>query len=67
MIDLQERSRRKNLRIYGISESKYETREKCQEKVDEVFREKLSFDNIHLNVRTVSKEVKMIKVRSLEQ
>ena len=48
MIDLEERSRRKNLRIYGISESKYETREKCQEKVDEVFREKLGFDNIHI-------------------
>ena len=44
MIDLEERSRRKHLRIYGISESKYETREKCQEKVDEVFREKLGFD-----------------------
>ena len=48
LIDLEDRSRRNNLRIYGISESKYETWEKCEEKVDEVFREKLSLDNIHI-------------------
>ena len=30
-----------------ISESKYETWEKCEEKVDEVFREKLVLENIH--------------------
>ena len=48
LIDLEDRSRRNNLRIYGISESKYETWEKCEEKVDEVFREKLGLDNIHI-------------------
>ena len=29
LIDLEHRSRRNNLRIYGISESKYETWENC--------------------------------------
>ena len=48
LIDLEDRSRRNNLRIYGISESKYETWEKCEEKVDEVFPEKLGLDNIHI-------------------
>ena len=45
---MEDRSRRNNLRIYGISESKYETWEKYEEKVDEVFREKLGLDNIHI-------------------
>ena len=49
LIDLEDRSRRNNLRIYGISESKYETWEKYEEKFDEKlgFREKLGLDNIH--------------------
>ena len=48
LIDLEDKSRRYNLRIYGISESKYEIWEKCEEKVDEVFPEKLGLDNIHI-------------------
>ena len=48
LIDLEDRSRRNNLKIYGISESKHETWGKCEEKVDEVFREKLCLDNIHI-------------------
>ena len=48
LIDLEDKSRRNNLRIYGISESKYEIWEKCEEKVDEVFPEKLGLDNIHI-------------------
>ena len=48
LIDLEDRSRRNYVRIYGISESKYETWEKCGEKVDEVFRERLGLDNIHI-------------------
>ena len=66
-IDSEERSRRNNLRIHGISESKYETWEKCEEKIDEVFLEKLGLEIFILNVHTVSKEVKKIKARSLEQ
>ena len=46
LIDLEDRSRRNNLRIYGISQSKYETWEECEEKIDEVFREKLGLHNI---------------------
>ena len=48
LIDLEDRSRRNNLRIYGIAEPKYETWEKCEEKVDEVYREKLGLDNIDI-------------------
>ena len=50
LIDLEDRSRRNNFRIYGISESKYETCEKCEENVDEVFREKLGTLNLNLNI-----------------
>ena len=57
LVDLEDRSRRNNLRIYGISESKYETWEKCKEKVDEIFREKLGLDNIHIEcVHRVKRE-----------
>ena len=48
LVDLEDRSRRNNLRIYGISESKYQAWGKCEEKVGEVFREKLGLDNIHI-------------------
>ena len=57
LVDLEDRSRRNNLRIYGISESKYETWEKCKEKVDEVFRLKLGLNNIHIEcVHCVKRE-----------
>lgn len=39
-IDLIGRSINNNLRISGISESKYETAEKCEEKFDKKFRQK---------------------------
>ena len=45
---MEDRSTRNSLRIYGISESKYETWEKCEEKEDRVFREKLGLGNIHI-------------------
>ena len=48
LIDLEDQSRRNNFWIYGISESKYETCENYEEKVDEVFREKLGLGNIHI-------------------
>ena len=59
--DLEDRSRRNNLRIYGISNSKYETLEKCEEKVDEVFREKLGLENIHIELAHRVKRVKKDK------
>ena len=40
-IDSEERYRRNDLRIYCISQSKYESWETCEEKVDEVFLEKI--------------------------
>ena len=49
MIELEDRSKRNNLRIYSISGSKYETWDKCEEKVDEVFNEKLGLENIHID------------------
>ena len=48
LIDWEDRSRRNNLRIYSISKSEHDTWEKCEEKVDEVFREKLGLENIHI-------------------
>ena len=36
------------LKIHSIPESKYETQEKCEEKVDEVFNEKLGLYNIYI-------------------
>ena len=65
LIDLEDRSRRNNLRIYGISESKYETWEKCEEKVDEVFPEKLGLGNIHIERAHRVKRGK--NVQNLEQ
>ena len=47
-IDSEERYRRNDLRIYCISQSKYESWEKCEEKVDEVFLEKIGWENIHI-------------------
>ena len=44
----EDNSARNNYRIYGISESKYETQEKCEEKIDKVFREKLGLENIYI-------------------
>ena len=68
LIDLEDRSRRNNLRVYGISNSKYETWEKCEEKVDEVFREKLGLENIHIEradrVKRRKKD-KSIKTRTI--
>ena len=68
LIDLEDRSRRNNLRICGISNSKYETWEKCEEKVDEVFREKLGLENIHIELADRvkrGKKVKSIKPRTI--
>ena len=47
LIDLEDRSKRNNFRICNTSESKYETCEKCGQKFDEAFPEKLDLENIH--------------------
>ena len=48
LLDWEGRSRRINLRIYVISESKYETWENCEKKDGEVFDEELGLENIHI-------------------
>ena len=46
MIDLEDRSRRNNLRIYGITGTNDESWEKCEEHADQVFSQKLGLKNI---------------------
>ena len=41
MIDLEDRLRRNDLRIYGVTETNDKTWEKCEEHVKQVFSEKL--------------------------
>ena len=48
MIDLEDRSRRKNLRIYGITETNDESWKKCEEHADQVFSQKLGLKNIRI-------------------
>ena len=48
LIDLEDRSRRNNLRIYGIMETNDESWEKCEEHADQVFSQKLGLKNIHI-------------------
>ena len=44
LVDLEDRSRRKNLRINGIKEGKNETWEECEERVNCFLEEKLDMD-----------------------
>ena len=44
VVDLEDRSRRQNLRIDGIKESDNESWEDCQKKVQEMFRTKLNLE-----------------------
>ena len=48
MIDLEDRSRRNNLRIYGITGTKDKSWEKCEEHADHVFSQKLGLKNIRI-------------------
>ena len=48
MIDLEDRSRRNKLRIYGITETNDESWEKCEEQADQVFSQKLGLKNIRI-------------------
>ena len=47
-INLEDRSRRNNLRIDGISESRNETWEECEEEIRKVLNEKLGVKNIQI-------------------
>ena len=48
MIVLEDRSRRNNLRIYGITETNDESWEKCEEQADQVFSQNLGLKNIRI-------------------
>ena len=53
LVDLDDRSRRNNLRINGIKETKNETWEECEERVNCFLKEKLDIDTSDIwNERT---------------
>ena len=45
MVDLEDRSRRLNLRIDGVTERKGVTWEQCEEKTHNIFKGKLGLEN----------------------
>ena len=46
LIDLEDKTKRNNLRIYGISESRNKTWEECKEDIQKVFNEKLGVKDV---------------------
>ena len=48
LVDLEDRSRRWNLRIDGVTEKKGETWEQCEEEIQNIFKEKLDLENINI-------------------
>ena len=48
LVDLEDRSRRCNLRIDGVTEKKGETWEQCEEEIQNIFKEKLGLENINI-------------------
>ena len=48
LFDLEDRSRRNNLRIDGISESRNETWEECEDEIQKVFNEKFGVKNVQI-------------------
>ena len=47
LADLEDRSRRCNLRLERITEKKDETWERCEKKIQNIFKEKLGLENIN--------------------
>ena len=45
LIELEDHSRRNNIRIDGIEEKQYETWGRCEEKVQKVIKDKLGFED----------------------
>ena len=58
LTNLEDRSRRNNLRIDGISESRNETWEECEEEIQKVFNEKLGVKNVQIERAHRSKRSK---------
>ena len=48
LIDFEDRSRKNNLRTYGITERNDESWERCEEHADQVFTQKLGLKNIRI-------------------
>ena len=45
---LEDRSRRSNLRIGGVTEKKGETWEQCEKEIQKIFKEKLGLENVNI-------------------
>ena len=60
LIDLEDRSRRNNLRLDGISESRNKTWEECEEEIQKVFNEKLGLKMFKLKEHIAQRGVKVI-------
>ena len=48
LVDLEDRSRRCNLRINGVTEKKDETWEQCEDEIQNIFNENLVLENIDI-------------------
>ena len=62
LIDLEDRSRRNNLRIDGISESRNRTWEECEEEIQKVFNGKLGVKNVQIGAAHGSKGAKVTTI-----
>ena len=55
LVDVEDRSRRYNLRIGGVTERKGETWEQCEGEIQNIFKEKLDLENIDIERANRSK------------
>ena len=69
LVDLHNRSGRKNLRIDGIAEWSNEIWEHCEEQLQNIFKEKLGLDNVQIElahrVRNKQNKEKKAKPRTI--
>ena len=69
LLDLENRSRRNNLRIDGITEGPSESWEQCEEQLQDVFKEKLGLNNVQIKrtyrVRNKRNKDKKTKPRAI--
>ena len=54
LADLEDRSRRCNLRLERITEKKGETWERCEQEIQNIFKEKLGLENINIERESTS-------------
>ena len=53
LVNLEDRSRRYNLRIDGVIEKKGETWEQCEHEIQNIFKENLGLENVNIYVPTL--------------